>query len=474
MADSDIKIYGALRAMTGDGIAAYAEQIYDEESGKYLPELLEESGGGGGINQAQIGYFTCSTAADIAAKTISATGYTLERGGNIRIKMSNANTVDNVTLNINNTGAQPLYYNGTAAGANNSWSGGEIIEVYYNGSRFEAQTSTSHILKNGFKKKLYIVDESGNKVGYIGSDSSGKVNIKANDSTFTLQATAYDAETQQTATTGRLNITKAGDVTLESSDDLKLYGGSDVKIDAQNNVEVSAAQYAMLTSGFAAFKVRNDGDINIYSSGGKDVCIRNGGDRGKVRLHATPNNVRLRASENCNMTVNAPVDETATPIVYNNNIRLACGDVEFYLKTFDAQGQQVGNDDIYSLREILTASVVRTQLITTPPATLNAQAGYYYCIDGSNVVVNTMTIQLPSIADYENKAQNVSFFMTMGSTPAVTFVSPSNERILYQKDFALEAGKTYEVNALYQGYRIGDNPTKTWVIAAVEIEIPTT
>lgn len=46
MADNDIKIYGALRAMTGDGIAAYAEQIYDEESGKYLPELLEEAATG--------------------------------------------------------------------------------------------------------------------------------------------------------------------------------------------------------------------------------------------------------------------------------------------------------------------------------------------------------------------------------------------------------------------------------------------
>ena len=63
--------------------------------------------------QAQIGYFICDTAAATAAKTISATGYVLTTGGNIRIKMTNANTVDNATLNINSTGAKPLFYEGS-------------------------------------------------------------------------------------------------------------------------------------------------------------------------------------------------------------------------------------------------------------------------------------------------------------------------------------------------------------------------
>ena len=101
--------------------------------------------------------------------------------------------------------------------------------------------------------------------------------------------------------------------------------------------------------------------------------------------------------------------------------------------------------------------------ITTPPETLNAQVGYYYCMGGEGVV-NTMTIQLPAIADYESKVKNVQFFMTMGSAPAVTFVSAGTERILYQKDFALEAERSYEVNALWNGH--------AWVITAVEIVVP--
>lgn len=107
--------------------------------------------------------------------------------------------------------------------------------------------------------------------------------------------------------------------------------------------------------------------------------------------------------------------------------------------------------------------VVQTQLITTPPATLNAQVGYYYCMGGSGVVVDTMTIQLPAIAD-KNKTKNVQFFMTMGSAPEVTFVSAGTERILYQKDFALEAERSYEVNALWNGH--------AWVITVVEIIVP--
>ena len=102
--------------------------------------------------------------------------------------------------------------------------------------------------------------------------------------------------------------------------------------------------------------------------------------------------------------------------------------------------QELFDETIQGLKDYVSenyASNTRV-FITTPPETLNAQVGYYYCMGGEGVV-NTMTIQLPSIADYESKVKNVQFFMTMGSAPAVTFVSAGTERIRYQKDFALEA-----------------------------------
>ena len=86
---------------------------------------------------AMLGYYECSTAAGTAAKTVSASGYVLTTGGCIRIKMTNANTADSVTLNINGTGAKNLYYNGEQASSLNSWDAGDVLEVYYDGTQYQ-------------------------------------------------------------------------------------------------------------------------------------------------------------------------------------------------------------------------------------------------------------------------------------------------------------------------------------------------
>lgn len=90
-------------------------------------------------NETKLGYYVCDTEGNLAAKVISdATGYILSKGGSIKIKMINANTVNNTTLNINSTGAKALYYDGERASANNSWEAGETIEVYYDGTSYYA------------------------------------------------------------------------------------------------------------------------------------------------------------------------------------------------------------------------------------------------------------------------------------------------------------------------------------------------
>lgn len=86
---------------------------------------------------AMLGYYVCDTAAGTAAKDVYAAGYRLTTGGCIRIKMTNANTADNVTLNINSTGAKALYYNGEQASSSNSWEAGETLEVYYDGTQYQ-------------------------------------------------------------------------------------------------------------------------------------------------------------------------------------------------------------------------------------------------------------------------------------------------------------------------------------------------
>ena len=86
-----------------------------------------------------IGYYECDTAGDTSAKTVTAAGYVLPAtGGSVKIKMANSNTVANATLNINSTGAKPLYYNGQRAGVGNTWDTNEIIEVFYDGTKYQA------------------------------------------------------------------------------------------------------------------------------------------------------------------------------------------------------------------------------------------------------------------------------------------------------------------------------------------------
>jgi hypothetical protein len=86
-----------------------------------------------------VGYYECATAAATAAKTVTASWFTLRVGGSMKIKMTYANTAaSGVTLNINSTGAKPLYYDGSAVSASNTWKAGETVEVYYDGTNFYA------------------------------------------------------------------------------------------------------------------------------------------------------------------------------------------------------------------------------------------------------------------------------------------------------------------------------------------------
>ena len=90
---------------------------------------------------AQIGYYVCSTNENVAMKTVSIPNYGLLIGGAFKIKMTNANTVNTgVTLKINTLEAKPLYYSGSPADGGNSWEEGEILEIFYDGTNYQANS----------------------------------------------------------------------------------------------------------------------------------------------------------------------------------------------------------------------------------------------------------------------------------------------------------------------------------------------
>lgn len=95
----------------------------------------------------------------------------------------------------------------------------------------------------------------------------------------------------------------------------------------------------------------------------------------------------------------------------------------------------------------------KTVIEAASGATLTAQVGKYYTLSN----VGTLAITLPTCTG--TKTQSVMFYMSTGSTPAVTFTSTHD--VYYADGFEIELGSTYEVNALWNG--------TAWIVASVTI-----
>lgn len=79
-------------------------------------------------------YCTCDTGADISAKVVTCddTTFKLEKGAIVVVSFTTTNTASNVTLNINNTGAKAIKYQGEAyAGASSSYCGYALRQLVY-------------------------------------------------------------------------------------------------------------------------------------------------------------------------------------------------------------------------------------------------------------------------------------------------------------------------------------------------------
>lgn len=121
------------------------------------------------------------------------------------------------------------------------------------------------------------------------------------------------------------------------------------------------------------------------------------------------------------------------------------------------------NIDISGKEDVTTiVAPVDSTDATLPITTLTCEAGKYYRID---VAVETLAVTLPAMTDLTT-VRTVVIYLTAGTTPAVTISSTapsggSAPDVLYQDGFEIEAGSTYEINALFNG--------AAWIVAAVKI-----
>lgn len=140
------------------------------------------------VAQAQIGYYECNSLATDATKvttsgTIGTDTYVItQNGGQMKIRMNKANTVDsNVKLQIGNTTALPLYYNGLPASSDNSWEEGEVLSVYYYDNKYWASNAQG----GGGKAK---------KIKYDNSKSGLRENVQDAIDTIFNESAGLDGE----------------------------------------------------------------------------------------------------------------------------------------------------------------------------------------------------------------------------------------------------------------------------------------
>lgn len=122
------------------------------------------------------------------------------------------------------------------------------------------------------------------------------------------------------------------------------------------------------------------------------------------------------------------------------------------------------NDKLSAFDSVVIEAPVNTTDATLPITSLACEIGKYYRID---VAVDTLAVTLPAMTDLTT-VRTVVIYLTGGTTPAVTISSTaptggSAPDVYYQDGYAIESGKTYEVNCLWNG--------NAWIVASVEIVV---
>ena len=118
------------------------------------------------------------------------------------------------------------------------------------------------------------------------------------------------------------------------------------------------------------------------------------------------------------------------------------------------------SDKLSALESVVIVSVVDSTDATLPVTALSCEVGVYYRLD---VAVETLAITLPAMTD-TTTVRTVVIYLTAGTTPAVTIAAADSKDVYYQDGFEIEAGNTYEINALFNG--------AAWIVAGVKIVVP--
>ena len=239
----------------------------------------------------------CSTAAATAAKGGSCSGYVLTAHNRFHITFTVANTVQGaITLNINSTGAKPLYINGAASSASNYTLPAGTYFGYYDGTNYHVRTDGNI---PGYVKGTDVATSdttysagsgltlsTGNKFDHSSSITAGTVGTSSatSGSTLAVPYVTYNATGHITGT-GTHTHTVSGFLTSHQTIKQDAITGATVnRYAACSTAAATAAKAASITTGTFSletgarvtvkFTYANSADtptLNISSSGAKNI-----------------------------------------------------------------------------------------------------------------------------------------------------------------------------------------------------------
>lgn len=150
-------------------------------------------------NTWNVAYATCTTAAGTAAKGATVTGnslWALSVGSVVGVKFTNTNTAQNPTLNVNSTGAKPIYYNTAAVTTGSLTAAGvanRIIYYMYDGTNwvFMSWSTDNNTTYSAATQSATGLMSATDKTKLDGIASGAEVNVQSDWNQTTTTADDY-------------------------------------------------------------------------------------------------------------------------------------------------------------------------------------------------------------------------------------------------------------------------------------------
>lgn len=182
-----------------------------------------------------------------AVKDVSCTGFTKDTGARIVVKFTVTNTASSPKLNVNSTGASPIYYNGAAMPAS-VLGANKVYEFIFTGTKYELvgdrDTNTVYTAGTGISISSNTIRHS-NSVSASNAGPSSTSTLSPGGK-VSVPYVAYDAQGHITSSANRTitlnsNILDTGDIisALASASNNTKVLGAKVVADAINNLTSS-------------------------------------------------------------------------------------------------------------------------------------------------------------------------------------------------------------------------------------------